>query len=336
MQRLAACVALVALSGCSATADEGTTVPPSEAESTTSVDATTTTGASAPLFIVPAIEAEEIIAEQSAFGIAVNDAFNDPDPSALTSLFRTGAFFTDPVNPSMKPDVAFMHELYGGGEIGSEALAEARPTRALPHGSSVLDLALGNQHGAATVGAIQVVEPPGSLRLIRSLPVTDGRAERGQHYFEVEMLRAYPDEVVAVLYLSPSDTDRVATQVQVTDQFIASYESAWASRDADAVAALYSNDATRFDHLIGSPNREGLIDWVIRLLDDHQAFTIDIDAVYASSSGPAAVMRWRDVAGERSCSMTIVTIWDLDSDGLITSEFIYYDPADVLDCGWAG
>ena len=179
MRCLVICMVLAALAGCSAATGEGTRAPDSAAEAASSVVSTTTTVAVEPLFAVSAVEVEAIVAERSSFGIAVNDAFNDLDPSALVSLFRQGASFTDPVNPTMKPGVAFMHELYGGGEVGSLALAEARPTRALPHGAWDVDRSFGNQHGAATVGSIQVSDPPGSLRVIRQLPVSEARAERG-------------------------------------------------------------------------------------------------------------------------------------------------------------
>lgn len=331
---LVICVVLAAMVGCSATAGEGTRAPDSTAEAASSIVSTTITAEVEPLFAVSSAEVEAVVAERSSFGIAVNDAFNDPDASAFVSLFQQGAYFTDPVNPSMRPDVAFMHELYGGGEVGSLALAEAHPTRALPHGAWDLDLALGNQHGAATVGSIQVSDPPGSLRVIRQLPVSEGKAERGQHYFEIEMLRSFPDEIAAVLYLSPADVERVTAQVAIADEFMAAYESAWATRDLETIARLYDRDASRSDYLIGSPSGDSLIDWIRRLLDQHPGFGIVIDAAYASNGGPAALVQWQDVAGEALCSMTVVTIWDLDPDGLITHESIYYDPTDVLECGW--
>ena len=33
--------------------------------------------------------------------------------------------------------------------------------------------------------------------------------------------------------------------------------------------------------------------------------------------------------------MTVVLVWNTDDDGPVVSEYVYYDPDDILACGWA-
>ena len=320
--------------------------PSSETQSTTEAppttsgngvatpETTTTAAASGTLSQIGDEAAMELVVGMAEVGESINNALNEPDETAFAAMFRSGATFTDPVNPTMTPGPRLLHELYGGGSVGSDALAQRYPARALPHGDSVLESRFGNGHGAATVVYFEVGEPVGQLPAIRQTPIRDGKAEWGMHRLEVETLRTYPAEIVALLYLPETDTESAQEIVLSADEFIVTWTRAWEASDADAFAAIYASGAQRHDALAGSRTGDEIATWWKDLLATHPEATIDVADVYTSTSGPAAVYTINASAQGEPCAMTILTVWNLDESGLITDEFTYYDPETVLACGW--
>ena len=115
---------------------------------------------------------------------------------------------------------------------------------------------------------------------------------------------------------------------------VRSWTQAWKASDADAFAAIYASGAQRHDALAGSRTGDEIAAWSQDLLATHPEATIDVADVYTSTRGPAAVYTLNASARGGPCAMTILTVWNLDESGLITDEFIHYDPETMLACGW--
>lgn len=276
-----------------------------------------------------------VVLDMAKKGEDINDALNYVDSGPFVSMFVRGATFTDPVNPTMTPGVGLLHTLYGGSTEGSEALAEANPDRALPHGDSVLLAAFGNGRGPVTEVAFDVGRPLDALHAIRETPMAQSTAEWGKHRLEVEMLRTFPQEVIDHLYLPDGDMNAATEIVTTADQFIGKWEAAWATSDPAALFDLYEQDATRDDALVGHKAGDELLAWYALLFSTHPAVTMDIRSVYGNTEGPAAIYQLSSSRNDQMCAMSIVSIWNLGDDGLIEDEYVYYSPDDVISCGWA-
>ena len=107
-------------------------------------------------------------------------------------------------------------------------------------------------------------------------------------------------------------------------------------QDHDEVAQLYAVDAHRYDGYSGDRDgQQAIADWHEHLFDTRPDLTVDVSEVFASGLGPAALYTITAAVDDTPCTMRLGSVWDLDDQGLITDEYVYYDPDTVLTCGWA-
>lgn len=112
------------------------------------------------------------------------------------------------------------------------------------------------------------------------------------------------------------------------------YADAWGSGSAEAIAALYADDAVRHDGLAG--------------LDAIGVEEITAEAERWSTALPSATWTVQVPFGDRfgdrvgavfevihdGCAVVVGALFDLDDDGLISHERLHYDPATLRACGW--
>lgn len=124
------------------------------------------------------------------------------------------------------------------------------------------------------------------------------------------------------------------------------YAAAWTSGDRDAVAGLYADDATRRDGLAGvdAAGIDAIVAEAGRWFEALPDATWRVRVSFAEPGVPQQVgepaERYGDQAGavfglvHDACTVDIGILLDLDDNGAITQERVYYDPATLRACGW--
>ena len=317
------CVLLLA-SACAsddtaATSTSATTPTTTEASSEAGDPTTTSAPEPALPFVLPPGEVQETSANSAAAVMSIEKALVGPDEDDYLGRFHPGAKYSDPVKPSVKPGPDTFYMLYGGT------------------GPTGMDYAAGNGHGGV---AIDEGDPEGDWfaqwSIIRQYALSDELAEWGMSRFDSYTLSEYADEVVKILYIPLSEADNARRQAATADEFVEQFVAAWNGGEAAVVAALYAEDAIRIDAFAGDPtSREQILGWTELVMNTHDDLTINTVETYASDYGPGLVYDMTMTGTLGPCSMRAVSIWNLDDQGLITEEYVYYTPDTVLACDWA-
>ena len=285
-----------------------------------------------PVFSVPAPEISDSIEGPRAIGTNVAAGLNGLDRELYMAQFRPGAVVIDPVVPSLKPSVGGFFSQFGA----AGQLCESWPVEAV----------YVNIGGVLTVGSCDGLyrdlpdadQLPTTPRVVRHLPISDGLATRLMHRIGLEAASDYAVEtVVAIGFPDPEQTGAdLAGQAATAEDFTDRLESAWATADPNAVAGLYEDLVTRHDGYVGDmQSRQEISDWSALLFDAYPDLTLAVTEIFASGRGPAATYDLTMTSAGDSCTMRVGAVWNLDDEGLITEEFVYYDPETVLTCGWA-
>ncbi|MFW2333303.1 nuclear transport factor 2 family protein [Ilumatobacter sp.] len=277
-------------------------------------------------------EISDSIEAPRAIGTNVATGLNAPDRELYLAQFQPGAEVIDPIVPHYTPRVeSFFSEFGAAG-----TLCESWP----------VDAVYVNTGGALTVGSCDgfyrdlpdADQYPAKPRVVRQLPIIDGLATGLMHRMDLEAASTFPVETAIAIGFPDPETVGAdhAEQAATADDFINRLESAWATADPNTLASLYQDQAARHDGYAGDMQapRE-IVDWYTRLFDAYPDLTLEVTEGFASGCGPAATYDLTMTTGGDTCTMRVGAVWDLDDDGLIADEYVYYDPETVLACGWA-
>lgn len=282
------------------------------------------------VFDVSAEEISRRIEVPTAIGLNVARGLSMPDQELFLAQFRPDAKVTDPIVPTLTPTMAAFYRMFGRAGM----LCESWP----------LDDVYVNRGGALTVGSCEgfyrtlpdAAELPTGVRLVRHLPISDGLATGMMHRYEASFAATHPEQSVLPIGFPASRSADVLAQTAVTGEFLARLQSAWDSRDPAEIGAIYADRATRHDGFVADrQGREQIADWHALLFDVHPSADLAITEEYASGLGPGALYTLTMQAEGAACTMELAAVWDLDDDGLIENEYVYYDAGTVLSCGWA-
>jgi hypothetical protein len=286
----------------------------------------------APVFALPAQEISATIETSRAIGTNVATGLNAPDREQYVAQFHPRARVIDPIVPSLKPSIGEFFSSFGAAGL----LCERWP----------VDAAYVNAGGVLTVGSCDGLyrdlpdagQLPTGPRVVRHLPISDGRATGLMHRIGLEAASTFARETVVAIGFFDRErvvADLVAEAVTAED-FIDRFESAWETTDPDALGRLYDDRATRHDgYAADKQARQEIVAWYRLLFDAHPDLTLVVSEGFASGLGPAATYELTMDGGGAACVMRIGSVWDLDDEGLILDEYVYYDPETVLACGWA-
>ncbi|MCV2396039.1 hypothetical protein OEB99_17135 [Actinotalea sp. M2MS4P-6] len=279
---------------------------------------TTFTGAMMPWSQVQAAaERASSVAESVTVGL------NRPDSGLFLAQFADGAVVVDPVDAVDTPDVASWFS-------GERGLCETWGlVDVFVNADGSLTDAYCEGFFAPTAGG------PDRLDAARHLLMTDGLATRMMHRFDVDHYGSYPDEILAVIGYPSDRAGAVLEQVDAARGFAESLTDAWTSADPVRIAALYAADGFRDDPFAGlAPNHDATVAWFADLTGAYDSIALSLDTLDASALGPAATYELRLVDGTTECSMRLASVWNLDDEGRVTREWLYYDPDTLNACGW--
>ncbi|MDJ0769644.1 MAG: nuclear transport factor 2 family protein [Ilumatobacter sp.] len=291
-----------------------------------------TTAEPTSVFAMSAREISASVEAPTAIGTNVAAGFNAPDRELYLAQFHLGARVIDPIVPSLNPSVGAFFSSFGA----AGTLCESWP----------IDAVYVNTGGALTAGSCNGIyrdlpdagQLPTKPRVIRHLPISDGLATELMHRIGLEAARTLPMETAAAIGFADPErrgTD-LAGQAATAEDFIDRLESAWATADPDALAQLYQYQSSRHDGFAGDrQSRQEIKDWYALLFETYPDLTLEVTEGFASGLGPGATHDLTMTAGGDNCTMRIGAVWDLDDEGLIADEYVYYDPHTVLACGWA-
>jgi nuclear transport factor 2 (NTF2) superfamily protein len=112
------------------------------------------------------------------------------------------------------------------------------------------------------------------------------------------------------------------------ESWLASYEGAWETRDAEAAAVLFSNDAQYHETPFAEPfqGRSGIRDYWARVTADQR--DIDFEADLVAVDGRTAVVRWRASFASISSGALV------ELDGVFLLQFDASDRCTVLREWW--
>jgi SnoaL-like domain len=284
------------------------------------------------VFGMSASEIESTFDVAVAVGTGVNEGLDANDGELFLSQFQPGARVIDPIVPSLTPSVAdffFAFQSLCTRWLTDEVLVNLDGSLSVGDCAGFYDAISGDD--AATSSAL-----PDGLPAVRHLPISDGLASELMHRLDADTVGQYPVETVTIIGFPESRAQDVTSQVGAAEEFIARFEAAWASEQPESVAALYSGDAVRHDGYVGDlAGQAELIGWVSSVLDQYPDVAATTESLYSSGRGPAAVYQLTMTVNGDACSMRVGSVWDLDAQGLIEQEFVYYDIDSIFDCGWA-
>lgn len=237
----------------------------------------------------------------------------------------------DPIVPNLQPSVeSFFPEFGAAG-----TLCESWP----------VDAIYVNTGGALTAGSCDGVyrdlpeagQFPTKPRVVRQLPIGDGLATGLMHRMGLETassLRGRP--------LSPSDFrirtgSRLLSRTRPPPPTTSSTDSNRLGRQQTPPLLLRSTTIkpSADGYASDTQARQGIVDWYTRLFDTYPDLALVVTEGFASGLGPAATYDLTMTTGGDTCTMRVGAVWNLDDDGLIADEYVYYDPETVLACGWA-
>jgi hypothetical protein len=299
--------------------DSSGTVAPSVAARPTAPDRDSIWPVMPLLQVDAAADSATVVATQVVVGL------NSDDPTLFVSQFVDGGFVIDPIDPIRTPSVEsyhpFEHDL-----CDSWGLEE------------VFVNATGSLSKATCEGFFESIPGgPDSMDAVRHLPMADGLATNMMHRLDVEAYGAYPEETVTIIGFSSTWAEAVVEQVDAASKFEEALIAAWESGDPDQVEDLYAPDAIREDPFLGlSPDSASTLTWPTRLLEHYDTVSISVENLYASALGPAAI--YELVLGNAGieCGIRQASVWNLDDDGIVTYEWVYYDRSTLNECGWWG
>jgi hypothetical protein len=286
---------------------------------------------SPPMFGMSADEITATFDRSIDLGTNVNTALESNDFDLFMAQFQPGAKVIDPIDPSLTPAVGIWFRSFRG-LCSHWGLEEVLVNQGGSLAASTCEDFYLDQEPVDT-GASPA---PRTLRGVRHLTISDGLATELMHRLDAETLEAHPTDTVLVIGFPESRSADVSGFVAGGGDFIARFESAWASRDAETIAALYSPRAIREDAYVGDlQGTTELTRWLAALVDRYPDIALTTEAVFASGRGPAAIYALTMTDAGHMCSMRLGSVWDLDDDGLVDREFVYYDPDTVFSCGWS-
>jgi steroid delta-isomerase len=112
---------------------------------------------------------------------------------------------------------------------------------------------------------------------------------------------------------------------------IAAYVDALNTRDPDAIAALFAEDAVQADPASDPPNRgraaiAAFFEGSVAASDD---WTFAAEAVHTCAAQVAIDFRIDVETGGSTMTISGIEVFTFDDDGLITSVYAYWDAADL-------
>jgi steroid delta-isomerase len=112
---------------------------------------------------------------------------------------------------------------------------------------------------------------------------------------------------------------------------IAEYVNAVNSRDADAIAAQFTEDAHHHDPVSNPPNigRAAIVSFFENGIAASEAWTFTAKAVHTCADHVAIDFEIAVVTGGATMTIAGIEIFDADEDGRFTSVRAYWDDADL-------
>ena len=112
---------------------------------------------------------------------------------------------------------------------------------------------------------------------------------------------------------------------------IAEYVNAVNSRDADAIAAQFTEDAHHHDPVSNPPNigRAAIVSFFENGIAASEAWTFTAKAVHTCADHVAIDFEIAVVTGGATMTIAGIEIFDADDDGRFTSVSAYWDDADL-------
>jgi steroid delta-isomerase len=112
---------------------------------------------------------------------------------------------------------------------------------------------------------------------------------------------------------------------------IAEYVNAVNSRDADAIAAQFTEDAHHHDPVSNPPNigRAAIVSFFENGIAASEAWTFTAKAVHTCADHVAIDFEIAVVTGGATMTIAGIEIFDADEDGRFTSVSAYWDDADL-------
>lgn len=278
-----------------------------------------------PLLVVTADE----LAVQSVPGMevaeTVSQALDAHDADTLTSQFSRGGYVVDPIVPSLRPLVLQWFSLFRdfcSGVVTDDIYVNADGS--VFHGDCV-----GFYDG-------YVDDPPPVVAYLSELWVEEGLVARMMNRLDAESLARYPIETGQVIGFGTAKGDIIAEMADTASLFASTWVAAWESGEPDQMLALYADDGARIDGFAGlAEDPAATTAWLESFGQSYDQVTVEIETLAASALGPAAAYRLELATAEDSCEMRLVSVWDLDEEGRILREYVYYHPETTTACGWA-
>lgn len=122
---------------------------------------------------------------------------------------------------------------------------------------------------------------------------------------------------------------------------LSAYQTAWSSRDPQAVAALYVGNAVRKDTIFGESQagRADIAAFAKTFFGWYPGVQWTLNLAFGDGHGGNPVtggtyaIRVSDLSGQPCDVQVAVLLWT--SENLISQEITYYEPESLVKCGWA-
>lgn len=256
--------------------------------------------------------------------LTVADGLESRDLTTLKSAFVSNGYAIDPVVSSLRPPLTTWFSIFkrlctdvSSGDIYVNADGSATGWDCYGFYEGFMD------------------DPPDPNFSLRHIQMEGDLAKYLINRIDAETLEAYPAETSDAIGFPQSQEAAILNQAQTALRFVPDYVEAWESGDPGQILDLYAADGVRDDTFAGlRGDRGATIAWLSALDREYSEITVDVDSVQGSDLGPSAEYRLTLSNSSESCVMRMASVWDLNEEGLVISEAVFYHPDTIFDCGW--